>query len=212
MSDIIKRLDSIIFEATEKQLVSDMQKLINKGNSLAQVWSNIRRMYRNIDKKRFEKIYKSLINESVSESFDTDVKIETVKNTRNDMTLGFDINGVPYEFFAEGDYNWSDTCDWSIEFGIKNKHSYDKKFGITGAGNQMKVFSAIAKCFDMFLKEKKPRIFWFEATKETSRRKLYDRFAKMILQKYPYKMFDPSMLHDDDIEQYSYKIYAFERK
>jgi hypothetical protein len=133
------------------------------------------------------------------------VKINTVRNTKYDMTLGFDVNGIPYEFFAEGD------DDWSIAFGIKNSHGYNEKFGVTGTGNQMRVFSAIVQCFNIFLKAKKPRIFWFEA-EEASRKKLYDRFAKMIPQKYPYKTIDPSTLRDDDIGLYSYKIYAFERK
>jgi Zn finger protein HypA/HybF involved in hydrogenase expression len=65
--DIIERLDSII-EATEKQLIGDIQKLINKGASASQVWNNIKRMYSNINKKKFEKIYNSLINESKTQS------------------------------------------------------------------------------------------------------------------------------------------------
>jgi len=145
------------------------------------------------------------IEEILSESFDTKVEIKTVRNTENEIEYNFDINGTVYYFFADGDY------DWSIVFGIEDAHGYDKKYGIIGKGNQMKVFAAVAQCFDMFLKAKKPNIIWFEA-EETSRRKLYNRFAKMITQKYPYKAIDPSILHDDDIEQYSFKIYAFKRK
>jgi Zn finger protein HypA/HybF involved in hydrogenase expression len=63
--DILNRINMVIDEASIDQLKSDIQKEFNKGNSKSLVWNRIKRMYRNINKKEFDKICKSL-NESQS--------------------------------------------------------------------------------------------------------------------------------------------------
>jgi thermostable 8-oxoguanine DNA glycosylase len=61
--DILNRINMVIDEASIEQLKSDIQKEFKKGNSKALVWNRIKRMHRNVNKKQFDKICKSL-NES----------------------------------------------------------------------------------------------------------------------------------------------------
>jgi len=128
----------------------------------------------------------------INELFDTKVDIKIKEQNLSANTYIFIVNDIEYEFNAN-----NEKGAWQIEFG------QDKGTGITGEGNAIQVFGAVAKCLNIFIKKYKPREFWFTA-KEPSRKKLYHRMAKMLIKKYPYN-FIKEKFYDED-------AFIFEKK
>tara|TARA_R110000824_G_scaffold146074_1_gene314756 strand:- start:277 stop:693 length:417 start_codon:yes stop_codon:yes gene_type:complete len=120
------------------------------------------------------------------------------KKSPRQWTALFIIDDNKYVFQAET----SDMEDWQITFEIRGKGS--KPHDISKTGNEFKVFATVAEILDEYLKKAKPDKFWFTA-KEPSRAKLYDRFAKIIVNKHKkYKVVDSI--------QNNKKFYEFEKK
>jgi hypothetical protein len=156
----------------------------------------------------------------LNEVFDSKANIKMYRHNIG-YTFDFAIKGIGYEFFAFSNsispthYPGTNTTDdeieyWTIEFGLSGHHDYSKAFGITGTGNAALVFSATAKCFEMFVNKEKPKIVVFSAD-EPSRIRLYDRFAKMITSKLPYKLSkDENLAYE--IGVMGSKVYIFVRR
>jgi hypothetical protein len=131
----------------------------------------------------------------IEESFNTDVSIDIVFQKHKMHRYKFNV-GDDYVFEA-----LKMIDGWEIAFSNLTVDIV-KGVGILGSKSFMKVFSAVVKCFDMFVKKEKPRTIIFTAY-EPSRIKLYDRFAKHIENRYNYKQVLQKYL--------SYKTYRFER-
>ena len=131
----------------------------------------------------------------LNELFDTQVPIKIEWQELSDLRYSFVIDGKKYEFDAD-----NEKGSWEIVFTYRGDKA---STGITGTGNAAQVFSAVAKCIDMFLKKYKPNQFWFSA-KEPSRKKLYDKFSKLITRKYPYVLENKKVFDD--------RVYIFTRK
>ncbi len=104
----------------------------------------------------------------------------------------FIIDKIPYEAKMSNftDIDEEDQDEWEVEFYIDfqwaRKNQMKTAQGISKTGNQFQILATVVKAFDEFLKKQKPFAFAFSA-KEKSRQRLYDRFAKIIPKKYPYK-------------------------
>jgi hypothetical protein len=129
----------------------------------------------------------------ITELFDTKVDIKIVKQNPSMCIYEFTIKELKYSFKAD---KYRGT--WEILFVS------DVGISITGTGNAIQVFAAIAKCLNIFLKKYKPMVFWFSA-KEPSRKKLYLKMSKLITKKYSYKFKTESEDIEDD------EIYVFKR-
>jgi hypothetical protein len=135
----------------------------------------------------------------INELFDTDVPIKIEKESKDVCSYYFDIEDIPYNFLALKNAVGE---KWSVAF-----FQATDKIGtsdITGVGNAPQVFSAVKKCFEKFTKKSKPQMFMFSA-KEPSRKKLYDRMAKLVPKFIPYK-FKGSRFSMGET------VYDFERK
>jgi len=95
--------------------------------------------------------------------------------------------------------------EWIISFGIKGKSPK-----ISGTGNAIKVFGAVAQAIKEFLKEMDKKgeavdYLAFTANEdEPSRVKLYDRFAKKFEKMFGFKLEDREVTGYGDIE-YEFK-------
>ena len=132
----------------------------------------------------------------LNEIFDTNIPVKLIAFDRYDRVIyNFKIVDRMYNFIA----NFKDSNIgggfWNIEFGLSDAHSYKSKYGITGEGNSIKVFSAVAKCFGKFVHKVNPDIICFTAD-EKNRVKLYDRFIKLIVKKFPYKISNDKQIND----------------
>jgi hypothetical protein len=148
----------------------------------------------------------------LNESFDTGKKLKVIahSNTPDWIEYEFDVEGNKYDFHASSDVELGSL--WSVEFAKIDSYGYDERYGVTGTGRQMKVFAAVARCFDIFIKSKKPKVFYFTA-ENRSRQKLYDRFAKSITQKYPsYRLSNNANILDYIGEHDGDRVYVFERR
>lgn len=120
------------------------------------------------------------VDAELSELFKSDVPVKVEKRTSDYFSVSFEVDGIPYTF----DANWDGVEEWDIDFSsyIGGKYRTD----VTGTGNAAKVLAAVIKAFRMWIKEYRPSRFYFYA-KEPSRRKLYERFAKMIVKIFKYE-------------------------
>ena len=115
----------------------------------------------------------------LSESLNSPLPYKWTKKNNFLRRAEFDVGGAKYGWKAmEGDMEGM----WHVEFYIKNKDVDDIQ-GVTGTGNEFKVFATVAKITDEFLSDVKPKSIVFSA-KEASRQKLYIRFAKKLASKY----------------------------
>jgi len=134
----------------------------------------------------------------INEIFDSKADIEIMDSSKEYHRYDFLIGNTYYKFIAQ-DNGYKGEDFWEIMFATS-----DGEMEIINTDNTLKVFSAVIKCLGIFIKKVKPNTFYFGA-KETSRRKLYDRFAKMIPRILPYKIkkMDAGLIM---------KRYEFERK
>jgi hypothetical protein len=120
----------------------------------------------------------------------------------------FNINGLIYTVEATvSEINDKRDIQMEIKFKLKNnplKSKIDRmnfnneqqykialqnsEIGITGTGNQFKVFSDVASCVAQFSDEFKPKYITFESdVTQESRIKLYNRLVKYLIKDEPYK-------------------------
>ena len=109
----------------------------------------------------------------INEVFDTEVPITILRERSDWHEYSFTIDGILHKFEAilTGD-------SWEVLFGPAKKEG-GVDISITGTGNQNQVFAAALKSLKMFTQKVKPDTFIFSA-KEASRKKLYDRIAKLM--------------------------------
>ena len=106
----------------------------------------------------------------LNELFDTDVEIEKSESL-DFCTYTFKVDEKWYQMEMTKDYD-----HWSLLFMDQlGRISITGDTGIQAA----KVFSGVVKSVKMFVRNMNPKILYFTA-KESSRKKLYDKFAEMI--------------------------------
>src|SRR5208337_1353183 len=148
----------------------------------------------------------------IRELGDAPVKNTRLKRNYSNISSGFHIGNVSYEFTAhiEDDYPFKKIKKgipvWEIQF------TADGSWDVTGTGNAALVFSTIKKILGNFLNISKPVYWFFDARKnEPSREKLYNFFAKTIEKHFPKYEFI------EEIENmhsglYYFHYYLFKRK
>ena len=107
----------------------------------------------------------------------------TFSKRGGEWTGEFKAGAVKYNVFIDE----VDDDLFNIIFEVDGVYDVDKSKGITGTGGEFQVFATVAKMVGEFIKKEKPLRFTF-AAKEKSRRKVYDRFAKLVASKYRYKV------------------------
>ena len=98
----------------------------------------------------------------------------------------FKVGDIVYDLeiiFEEAEREYLIMFTAGIEAKNKVKSSSTK---ITKTGNEFVVFATVIKGIEQFIKVEQPAAFYFSAS-EPSRRKLYDRMAKIIPRKFPYE-------------------------
>ena len=137
----------------------------------------------------------------LNELFDTKVEIKFYEYG-NLCTYAFKINNKWYEVSIKE----TDIGAWSIAFSDELG-----SMEITGKGDSdtFKIFAGVIKSIKIFIKNKKPKIIYFTA-KEVSRKKLYDRFAQMLVKETKFKLVNNVMIKAF-IEKYNIKekLYLF---
>jgi len=139
----------------------------------------------------------------LQEIFDKPEKIDWKSKTKTNWTGRFTIDGITYQFDAGDDYfdledpktgEYTDYLGYDVSFSIvrwdesqtgKFK-SKDVKYGVTGTGNQIKVFSTVVNALRELIKKQKPHFLSFSAD-GASRQKLYDQMVKVLSSKFGYK-------------------------
>ena len=134
--------------------------------------------------------------EFLNESFDSNVPIEILSQTRIEFRTTANIGGRQIVFNAD----WLSHLDsWELKFaeivnkkysvsdrvanllaGDKDKTYQDISFDVTGGGSQMMVFSFVIESIKKFVSIYHPKLFFFEAIKEGNRAKLYAKMASRI--------------------------------
>jgi len=146
----------------------------------------------------------------ITEKLSLNVPVKVIANNAYTWQATFEVDGVLYRFAADFDdeplpgeeeltlgivfFNMSEPT----RFGIGSS----KMTGKMGA-KALSVFSGVASAFKKFISDRKPYEFFFTA-EEPSRIKLYNRLAKMISQKFNYKL--------KNYRQEGDSIYEFTRK
>jgi hypothetical protein len=135
--------------------------------------------------------------EFLNESFDSNVPIEIVSQTRINFRTTANIGDRQIVFNA--DWLSVPTGSWELKFaeivnkkysvsdrvanllaGDKDKTYQDISFDVTGSGSQMMVFSFVIESIKKFVSIYHPKLFFFEAIKEGNREKLYAKMASRI--------------------------------
>jgi hypothetical protein len=136
-------------------------------------------------------------SEFINESFDSNVPIEIVSQSRINFRTTANIEGRQIVFNA--DWLSVPTGSWELKFaeivnkkysvsdrvanllaGDKDKTYQDISFDVTGSGSQMMVFSFVIESIKKFVSIYHPKLFFFEAIKEGNREKLYAKMASRI--------------------------------
>ena len=123
----------------------------------------------------------------LSEVFDSPEKIKWGKKGNSDMG-NFTIEDNEYEIWMNP---LRDGKTWSIEFVQVANDSFARhgKTGITGAGNEVKLFSTVIAGIKQWVKKNKPEVIEFTAS-EPSRKKLYNSLIKRLSKEIGYKIPD----------------------
>jgi hypothetical protein len=123
------------------------------------------------------------------EVLDKPLPYEILVNNQGLFKAEFDSAGYVYNFKAQ--FGRSDLVrdGWEVVFypieSSRSTHKFEPgdQMGILDSGNVIEVFSTISVIMQTFMLIRQPRKFFFEA-EEPSRRKLYDRFADLIVSNY----------------------------
>jgi len=146
----------------------------------------------------------------LTEKLNLNVPVKVTANNAYTWQATFEVDGVLYRFAADFDDEPlpdEDEVSWGVVFFNMSEPT---RFGIgsskvTGkmGAKALSVFSGVASAFKKFISDRKPDEFFFTA-EEPSRIKLYNRMAKMISQKFNYKL--------KNYRQEGDSIYEFTRK
>lgn len=130
----------------------------------------------------------------IIEKMNLNTPVKVIANNSYMWMATWEVDGVIYKFGADYDDDPmpdQDESSWGVVF---LNMSEPTRFGIgsseiTGkmGAKALKVFSGVASAFKQFIKDRKPEEFFFTA-EEPSRIRLYNRMAKMISQKFNYKL------------------------
>ena len=129
---------------------------------------------------------------------DYDFEYRINKGGYTNYSATFVIDNIDYYFKSIID---NDNENNILNFGKIFYRTPKKSKGLNIFAIQ--VFKIIAKIFDHYIKIIKPNIFSF--TGDIQLRPIYNKFAKMIIQKYPYKQIKLDRYAIDD-------TWAFKRK
>lgn len=66
MPDIVKRIDNIVGEAKKEDLRNFIKDELGKGRTKPLVWNDVKKSFRNVKKKHFEKIWNELSESTVT--------------------------------------------------------------------------------------------------------------------------------------------------
>tara|TARA_R110000744_G_scaffold9052_8_gene29489 strand:+ start:4949 stop:5383 length:435 start_codon:yes stop_codon:yes gene_type:complete len=127
----------------------------------------------------------------LAEVFDQPEKIKWKKKGSSDVG-SFIIEDNEYELFMNP-YR-DDDKTWSIEFVQVANDSFARrgKTGITGAGNEVKLFSTVIAGIKQWVKKNKPEVIEFTAS-EPSRKKLYNSLIKRLSKEIGYEIPDKEL-------------------
>jgi hypothetical protein len=139
----------------------------------------------------------------LQEVFDKPEKIQWKQKNKETYDGHFKIAGITYAFYASRDVFAIDDKDYygyDIDFSlidyddeVEEKMTADKfgsgasAYGITGTGNQYKIFSTVIAGLKELVKTQKPSFIHFSAN-EKSRQKLYNRLVKVLGSSLGYKL------------------------
>jgi hypothetical protein len=114
----------------------------------------------------------------LTELLDTKVKLK-IENTDRDFNTFFNAGGYNYGFYS---HLFKTANIWGIVFSrFSGAGEVTDMLNDLDSKAVLKVFSAVKQSMKNFVKEKNPEQFFFSAkTEESSRVKLYDRFAKIM--------------------------------
>lgn len=116
-------------------------------------------------------------NEFLTELFQPKKHWEWVFHTGDEAEAEFEVDGVPYEFYASGL-----DGSWEVEFKSQDGKDFDTRYGLTGTGNSAQVMSVIVDIMRDFLSRYQTNIVTLKfSALEESRRKLYIKMAKRLL-------------------------------
>ena len=126
----------------------------------------------------------------ITEKLDLNVPIKIAANNAFTWQATFEVDGEKYQFVADLD-DTDDEGSWGVTFwDMSISGTFTRgSTRITGkmGTKALPVFSGVASAFKKFIKQRKPDNFFFSA-EEPSRVKLYNRLAKMLAQKFNYKL------------------------
>lgn len=101
--------------------------------------------------------------------------------TQQEITFLVKMEKYLSDWFRPPEYSWQ------VSFDVFNRT--DDKFGLTGKGESLAVFSTVISMMKEWIKKEKPNMIDFSA-KEASRKKLYLSFTERIAPKLGYKLLD----------------------
>jgi hypothetical protein len=108
----------------------------------------------------------------ITELFDKPVQLKNEEYDQDEVSVEFDVEGVPYKFYAHTAYN--NPTAWEIEFSARGTTK------IINTGNEIKVFSTVVQIMQNMLKLYNIETLYFTA-EEPSRQKLYNRLVDRLL-------------------------------
>lgn len=134
------------------------------------------------------------LNESLDKPFDW--QWTTIAEYENEAMFWTD-SGINYlVMFNKWGGKLNDDDSWEAEFSVDKRKTKDKALrklrgkalqGITGTGDQQRVFATVIAIIKKFVKSTKPDIMYFTAD-EPSRRKLYSALTKKLASGLGYKI------------------------
>lgn len=127
----------------------------------------------------------------LTEKLKLNIPVKVTANNAYTWQATWEVDGKKYQFVADWDEIDADVSSWGITFwDMSISGTFTRgSTRITGemGAKAFPVFSGVASAFKKFIEQKKPDNFFFSA-EEKSRVKLYNRLAKMIAQKFKYKL------------------------
>ena len=154
------------------------------------------------------KTYRQILNELFDSKIDVEVLASTHRKynatfeieTDDDMTMDYVFQAVKYTTIEN-----ASVSQWQLSFFRKIGPSaslFDAQNDLT-KGETLQVFSGIKTAMLMFMKKYNPERISFSAkSSESSRVKLYKKFAKMIAKKFKFDLLTGS---DDGEEIFDFK-------
>lgn len=126
-----------------------------------------------------EKIFKSPLPYNISIQSDSVIAKWEVPATDKTPAVQYRFEAEKAEgslqFFQMADFDVGKSWDIGFEASSLRRNS----FGITGTGSAFRIFATVLEIMKEFISSKNPKMFHFSA-EESSRVKLYDKFAKQI--------------------------------